>query len=189
MSTCDRRIVRTKMAIRYALLDLLKRKDLTQITVKEICTQANINRNTFYAHYKSLADVLQEIEVSYYEKIQKLQNDAIKNGDVEALLLGSMNLLLENKDYAVVFYGKYYDSSRIEHFAQAMYSSTINTWLKSSSRDKADSLEWHLLFLAGGISKLLHTWVINGMKEDPKTLACLASKMCAACSEAVFHNI
>lgn len=40
-------------------------------------------------------------------------------------------------------------------------------------------LEWHLLFLIGGITKLLHTWGINGMKEDPKTLACLASKnMC-----------
>ena len=43
-----------------ALLALLETKDLAYITVKEICAQAGVNRSTFYLHYETIADLLEE---------------------------------------------------------------------------------------------------------------------------------
>lgn len=42
----------TKEAIQHALLELLKDKDFAKISVAEIAKQADINRGTFYLHYK-----------------------------------------------------------------------------------------------------------------------------------------
>ena len=43
-----------------ALIALLEKKDLEYITVKEICHQAGVNRSTFYLHYESIAELLDE---------------------------------------------------------------------------------------------------------------------------------
>lgn len=43
-----------------AFLSLLEKKDLTYITVKEICEAAGVNRSTFYLHYETIGDLLTE---------------------------------------------------------------------------------------------------------------------------------
>ena len=58
----DRRVVRTKKAIRSAFAELLSEKDYNDITVTDIAERADINRKTFYLHYTSLDDLVDEIE-------------------------------------------------------------------------------------------------------------------------------
>lgn len=43
-----------------AFLELLEKKDFSYITVKEICQTAGVNRSTFYLHYETIADLLEE---------------------------------------------------------------------------------------------------------------------------------
>ena len=43
-----------------ALICLLNEKDYEYITVKEICKKAGVNRSTFYLHYESIDDLLEE---------------------------------------------------------------------------------------------------------------------------------
>lgn len=43
-----------------AFLSLLEQKELPYITVKEICTTAGVNRSTFYLHYETINDLLEE---------------------------------------------------------------------------------------------------------------------------------
>ena len=58
----DRRVVKTKRAIRNALVQLLSEKELDQITVKELADRADINRKTFYNYYNGVHQVIDEIE-------------------------------------------------------------------------------------------------------------------------------
>ena len=55
----DRRIKRTRTAVFNAVLDLMVEKDTSKITVLEPCKRADINKSTFYLHYKSMDDCLQ----------------------------------------------------------------------------------------------------------------------------------
>ena len=55
----DRRIKRTRTAVFNAVLDLMVEKDTSKITVLELCKRADINKSTFYLHYKSMDDCLQ----------------------------------------------------------------------------------------------------------------------------------
>lgn len=43
-----------------ALIECLEKKELEYITVKEICEKAGVNRSTFYLHYETIADLLNE---------------------------------------------------------------------------------------------------------------------------------
>ena len=43
-----------------ALIECLAKKDFEYITVKEICEKAGVNRSTFYLHYETIADLLNE---------------------------------------------------------------------------------------------------------------------------------
>ncbi len=57
-SNLDLRVIRTKTAIRNALVELIEEKGFDAITVKDITTKANINRGTFYAHYQDKFDLM-----------------------------------------------------------------------------------------------------------------------------------
>lgn len=58
----DKRIVRTRKAIRRALIELAEEKSVEKITVKELCDKAEISKPAFYSHYGNLYDVIGEIE-------------------------------------------------------------------------------------------------------------------------------
>ena len=58
----DLRVVKTRMLIREALLELMSERVLSKITISELCARAEINRKTFYRHYRTVGDVIAEIE-------------------------------------------------------------------------------------------------------------------------------
>lgn len=53
----DLRVIKTQESLRHALLELLKTKPLESISVAELCRLAQINRGTFYSHYKDVHEV------------------------------------------------------------------------------------------------------------------------------------
>lgn len=54
--------LRSKKWIRQAFMELLKEKDFEKITVTDIVNRADINRSTFYAHYKDVYALVEEIQ-------------------------------------------------------------------------------------------------------------------------------
>jgi AcrR family transcriptional regulator len=59
-SKVDRRVLRTKKALRAALLELIEAKGYEAVSVEEITQRANLGRATFYLHYKDKEELLLE---------------------------------------------------------------------------------------------------------------------------------
>ena len=57
-----RDVARTRQMIEGAYYELLFQKNNTRITVKDILEAANISRGTFYAHYKDIPDLAEQVE-------------------------------------------------------------------------------------------------------------------------------
>jgi AcrR family transcriptional regulator len=55
----DRRKARTKRLLRAALLEAVEEKGLDKVTVKDLCDRADINRGTFYLHYRDVYDMVE----------------------------------------------------------------------------------------------------------------------------------
>ena len=60
MNKSESKYFNTALRMDEALLALLEEKDLDYITVKEICRRADVNRSTFYLHYETIADLVDE---------------------------------------------------------------------------------------------------------------------------------
>ena len=77
--TEDRRVKRTKKALRDCLFRLLEEKNADEITVKELTELADINRSTFYFYYKDIGDMLDCIQEEIYAVFEE---EVIRKADV-----------------------------------------------------------------------------------------------------------
>ncbi len=60
MNKAESKYFSTASRMDEALIECLEKKDFEYITVKEICEKAGVNRSTFYLHYETIADLLNE---------------------------------------------------------------------------------------------------------------------------------
>lgn len=60
-TSSDPRIKRTLQAISQAIISLMDEKGFDQTTVRDITIRADINRATFYLHYKDKYDLLEKV--------------------------------------------------------------------------------------------------------------------------------
>ena len=60
MNKSESKYFNTATKMDLALISLLKKKPFEYITVSEICETASVNRSTFYLHYETISDLLDE---------------------------------------------------------------------------------------------------------------------------------
>ena len=64
----DSRVRRTKKLLREGLAQLMQEKSVKKISVRELSDLVEINRGTFYLHYKDIFDLVKEIEDELFEE-------------------------------------------------------------------------------------------------------------------------
>jgi AcrR family transcriptional regulator len=166
----------TRMVIRDSLIELMKQRPITDITIKEICILADVSRPTFYAHYRDQYDMLKSVEdetFAYFEnvvfakKMKKLSKREITLliEDVLQYIENDSNsvkvLLSENGD--IDFQRKFFRRF-IEYLQHVMKHYSENT----SDEGK---IEYYSVFMVHGIIALVHHWVKNNMNIPRNELA------------------
>ena len=61
VSPNDPRILRTRLLIRSAFLDLIREKGFDAVSVQDITDRATLNRATFYLHYQDKHDLMESL--------------------------------------------------------------------------------------------------------------------------------
>ncbi|MCD2491534.1 TetR/AcrR family transcriptional regulator [Lacrimispora sp. NSJ-141] len=94
MNKCESKYFNTALCMDEALIALLEVKDLQYITIKEICEKAGVNRSTFYLHYETIADLVNEAMESvdtrfqsYFAQDTKTIWDKINGDELKDLVL------------------------------------------------------------------------------------------------------
>ena len=86
--TQDRRVRKTRQQLRRCLAILLKEKKIQEITVREIMEMADLNRGTFYLHYRDVFDLLEQIEKELLSgldaALQKYQEMCIRDSSTSS---------------------------------------------------------------------------------------------------------
>lgn len=96
----DLRVVKTRRVIREALLELMSERELSRISVSELCARAQINRKTFYRHYRVVGDVILELEndmLGEFAEVFKSHNSSIL--DLGAVIRDISAVVDSNRGY------------------------------------------------------------------------------------------
>lgn len=68
----DSRVRRTKKLLRQGLTELMAQKSIKKITVRELSELVEINRGTFYLHYKDIYDLVEQIEDEFFNEFESI---------------------------------------------------------------------------------------------------------------------
>lgn len=158
----DTRIKYTKLTIRNAFLELLKKVPVEKITVAEICRVAEINRATFYRYYENQYDLLSILENEMFDAI-KASSFEYRN-DINKLTEIIFAKFVEQKEVWSLMLSDHADlgfQNKIYYFLDEYFAKTENS--------KESELRYR--FLLYGYSGIFDYWVKNGMKESPEDMA------------------
>ena len=178
MNRFESKYFNTASLMDEALLILLEKKEFEYITVNEICKQAGVNRSTFYLHYESTNDLLEEcienMNKNFFNSFDETYKDAlnkIKSGGLEELnfitpkyLVPYLNYVKENTKIYKVAISKPHLMKSYEKFEQ-LYESIINPILDRFNLDN-NKRKYVVNFYMKGIEAIVNEWIKNDCKDD-----------------------
>ena len=168
----DRRITTTKKFLKSALIDCLKERSLSKINVKYLCEVAEINRATFYSHYKDVNELFNEIISEFMSKITEFIN-AITDSKCQEERKKTFISMIDHIDrYSDLFVMIFENSKSLDNANEQYKALTEKISLKvSESFDKNvySSYVTEYLYHAGG--SILYNWIKNNKKETYEELS------------------
>ena len=170
----DSRVKRTKKLIRKGLAELAKKKSINKITVKELTDLIEINRGTFYLHYKDIFDLVESIENSLYDEF----NEIIKTVNPQTILETPLDILerfcvfiSENADAFVMLIGENGDANFVYRIGTVMNDAVFE--LFSSIYPEMDSERYSFTYeyCKYGSVGLIRCWIIENHDWTPRQVA------------------
>lgn len=170
----NRKVKYTHRVIRDSLFELLQKKRIDSITVKELCSLADINRSTFYSHYKDIYDLVEKLEDEIVHDImQDVSIENISKVNQKQFFIRIFNKILKSKEkYRLLFLNK--ESIRaIDRMFDRIYKYS-NQILRDENSDLTENkIKYVYAFTSRGCAQLVTSWFENGMIESPDEMAIL----------------
>lgn len=154
-----RSAIRSRKLINDALADLLTEKPLDKITVTDVVSRADINRGTFYAHYKDIPDVVDHLIQQTFSAIREaMMSTVATDANLEHTLLSTIQRILEED---ISFYRKILNSSASAIMQEQLVAVVTEFMLEHKDQFYPGSPEEYTIairFCAGGLSNLYRDW-------------------------------
>ena len=169
----DRRVRRSKKAMVDALAGLLQEKPLNHITVREIAERADINRGTFYLHYKDVYDMAEQLQNEILERFNEIVTDFMPKSDSDTLfpmLEKLFELLKENAQLAKSLMGRNGDAAFVYKLRQAMHDKCLENLPNLISAQENPAVRYYYRYIESGCVGLCSDW-LNGGNETPQEMA------------------
>ena len=154
--------------IEDAFLTLIKAHRYENITISQVCKQANINRSTFYCHYDDINDFVIKIEQKFANSLAKI----FQNGErrTHEAFVEMFTFIKNNK----LFYQAFLN---IPYATMAETNTKIEI-LKNVGTNKANlphniGLFYRASFFGAGIKEMCRLWLERDCQESPAQMACL----------------
>ncbi len=167
----DRKTRYTRKVLQDSLIETMKEKPITKITIKEICEKADVNRTTFYAHYTDQYDLLRKIEddvLSWLkEAIITIMGKTDKSGTIE-VLERICQFVVENSRHLQVLMSEQGDIDFQKELFTLIYSGMSSPYAVNMALGKNEDA---FIFVVNGSVGLIRHWLKNGFNKSAKEMA------------------
>lgn len=175
----DRRIRKTKAQLRKGLAELMEKKSIKEITVKELVEQVDINRSTFYLHYSDIYDMVEKIENEMIQEIEQLVEDhpvSPFNESSFSFIEDIFAILEENKEICAAFLGPNGDIAFLHRIEEIVSRHSLKA-LQEVFPEKMQDLKYSYAFCLSGCVGLIKTWLNGHSGESPQYMAKLTFEL------------
>lgn len=147
--------------IEKAFMELLQTRELSEVTVADICKLSGLNRSTFYANFADLYDLADRVREHLEDEVNRLYEAdkarQINSNDYLRLFRHIRDNQLFYRTYFKLGYDnqfklKYYDV----HQAQRHFDNR--------------HIEYHVEFFRSGFNAIVKLWLVGGCRETPEEM-------------------
>lgn len=172
----DRRIRKTTSALKHSLTELMQRKKLKDISVKELTELADVNRGTFYLHYTDVFDLLERSEDELIDQLRDTiakysKGDVFFQENLIPLFQDIYQICLDNVDLVRILISENGDIKFLNNLQFLLRERFKSDWGNLIRRQNLEHFDAYFAFIVGGCISLLQYWFREGMKESPIELA------------------
>lgn len=170
-----------------ALVSLLAEKDLQFVTVKEICERAGVSRSTFYLHYGTIGDLLDECLdavmerfLSYFENVRPAPTEAGSGRTPQDLVMTTPEFLVPYltfvRENLPVFRAAVERPGAMgtEGNLARLLEHVVDPVLERFSIPERDR-RYYALYHLSGINAVVSEWVGRGCADDVRHVADIIS--------------
>ena len=166
-----RRVRLTKMLLKQSLIELMREKSIHEISIKDICNGADINRSTFYRHYNTQYELYDDI----------LEDITCDIGDIFVRCAG--------EDYTTQLFLsevlKYIEAHRDTFLVILSGHSNISmgeTFNRFTNRfidlENASELKVYIVqFIAAGMTSFIWTWLNKETRRSAEDVSLVISSI------------
>ncbi len=149
--------------IEKAFIELLQYKDLSKITVAEICKITNLNRSTFYSNYLDTYDLADKLRDKLEIEVNELyDNDTFNNCGNDYLKL--FTHIKENQIFYNTYFKLGYDSK---------HTIDLSLLTENSKIFSDNEMVYHIEFHKAGLNAVIKKWLSNGCRELPEVMVAI----------------
>ena len=170
-----RRQLYTVHILQETYIDLLKKKPAHEISIVELCEQADINRTTFYRYYKDLDDLGEKMTEELFQQIFSILNAAPQPGvSAQKQILQALNATLKNRKLC-----RHLLSDSHSDLAEKILEENL-TLIKATVLSTGCTPEEGDLFysyLCGGLARLWVNWINSNFKTPKEKVALIIEEI------------
>ena len=175
----DRRVKYTKKVIKETLLSLLEKRDISSISVKELCEKADINRGKFYRYYEDIYDLLKKIEDEFIEEI-KNSNSMVHMSEhsIYTFTKEILKIFENNKKLVRILFNADSNIYFLDDVLEIAYEKCIGNWENNIEIDDYSELENSVVFIFNGALGVINYWIRNDFNLSSDILAKYIERYC-----------
>lgn len=164
----NRRVVMTKRIIKDVFIEMLEKKSIQKIYVRELCVKADINRSTFYKYYESQYDLLAEIENDLLIEIEEKCKDTDNTKGLNNIL---QYISRNKKTYKVIF-----NANIDPMFPKKLLNLPIITEIMNNKLVNKNENKYKKIYILEGGYHVILKWLNNDCRESPEEITRLVMK-------------
>lgn len=164
----DKRVLKTKNAIKNAFMQIMLEKDINKITVSDIAERALTNRSTFYLHYDNVYAVMEDLE----SEIANVISTCIEKFDINDVYNSTYNMFvnlsasLDKLDTMKKFI-LYSTNSKyiIERLKNLLVENAMQTYCNTVNDEIYEKRLYGFTFIASGMVDTYIKWSYDDHKK------------------------
>lgn len=154
------RIEQSKQDIAESLIYLMKKKDFSSITNKDITDKAGLSHITIYRHFHNKEEIIKYYLDNITDNFIKTSKIKYSPNDFKGYVIKLFIHLEKNKDISILLY-----KANMFHYLKDEFDRIFLA--KATNKNE----KYHYAFISGGLYNVYYYWIKNNCKETPQELA------------------
>ncbi len=174
----DRRVRRTRSLLLQGLIQLMKEKDIKDISVKELADLVDINRGTFYLHYNDIYDMVNKLEDELFVEFNHILDQDLSQEkqltSSKETLLDIFSFLERHRELAQVMIGPHGDLAFVNRLKSLVKERLQHIYEASHP---LQNYEYYYAFIVSGYIGIFGLWLNQPNPRTPEEMADICSKL------------